>query len=394
MYDHIREDTLFAMLYAVVTAMAMLASGYLLFRRANAIAPDITPPVRLRQWTAAFFAVLAVNHLWYMPIFFLSSSEDIMMTDLIGGMLDSMTLFPVAIIVLLTMLQDRKRPLWPVAAIMAPIIAAGAWSVATRSYALQPMVYVYTLLICMGLIIYMVRALRQYGRWLRDNYADLEHKEVWQSFVVLAIIMLVFAIYAFVGEGPVYQYALQVVVLVLVCYLIRRVETLQTLLLPEDFVRLGTKSPEMEGSDYVTVGEGLSSDDIVVEASAPPAFRRGVGGEADALIATALDKYCKETQFYLQHDLTLSQLAREIGTNRTYLTNYLIHQGTTYNAYINDLRIKHFVKLYREAVATQRAITAQQLAYDCGYRSYSTFSLAFKQLMGQTVRAWMCNPAE
>ena len=31
----------------------------------------------------------------------------------------------------------------------------------------------------------MVRALRQYGRWLRDNYADLEHKEVWQSFVVL-----------------------------------------------------------------------------------------------------------------------------------------------------------------------------------------------------------------
>ena len=46
MYDHIREDTLFAMLYAVVTAMAMLASGYLLFRRANAIAPDITPPVR------------------------------------------------------------------------------------------------------------------------------------------------------------------------------------------------------------------------------------------------------------------------------------------------------------------------------------------------------------
>ena len=112
MYDQIRQDTLFIMLYAVVTAMAVMACVYLLFRRANAIAPDITPPARLRRWTAAFFAILALNHLWYMPIFFLSSGEDIMMTDLIGGLLDCMTLFPVAIIVLLVMLQDRKRPLW------------------------------------------------------------------------------------------------------------------------------------------------------------------------------------------------------------------------------------------------------------------------------------------
>ena len=31
MYNQIREDTLYIMLYAVVTAMAMLASCYLLF---------------------------------------------------------------------------------------------------------------------------------------------------------------------------------------------------------------------------------------------------------------------------------------------------------------------------------------------------------------------------
>ncbi len=75
MFDQIREDTLYIMLYAVVTAMAMMASCYLLFRRANAIAPDITPPLRLRRWTAAFFAALALNHVWYMPLFFLTSAE-------------------------------------------------------------------------------------------------------------------------------------------------------------------------------------------------------------------------------------------------------------------------------------------------------------------------------
>ena len=152
MYDQIRQDTLFIILYSMVTATALLASCYLLSRRANAVAPNITPPARLRRWITAFFAILALNHLWYMPIFFLSSSEDIMMTDLIGGLLDCMTLFPVAIIVLLAMLQDRRRPLWPVVAMMAPIVVIAIFCVVTRSYALLPMVYVYALLMCMGLI--------------------------------------------------------------------------------------------------------------------------------------------------------------------------------------------------------------------------------------------------
>ena len=110
MYDQIREDTLFIILYSVVTAMAMMASCYLLFRQGNAFAKDVTPPVRLRRWTAAFFAALVLNHVVYMPIFFLSSSEDIMTIDLIGGFLDCMALFPVAIIVLFAMLQDHRRP--------------------------------------------------------------------------------------------------------------------------------------------------------------------------------------------------------------------------------------------------------------------------------------------
>ena len=87
MYDQIRQDTLFIIFYSIVTAMAAMASCYLLFRRANAIAPDVTPPVRLRRWTAAFLAAFALNHIWYMPIFFLSSSEDIRLCDLVGDCL-------------------------------------------------------------------------------------------------------------------------------------------------------------------------------------------------------------------------------------------------------------------------------------------------------------------
>ena len=358
MYDQIRQDTLFIILYSMVTATALLASCYLLSRRANAVAPNITPPARLRRWTTAFFAILALNHLWYMPIFFLSSREDIMMTDLIGGLLDCMTLFPVAIIVLLAMLQDRRRPLWPVVAMMAPIIVIAIFNVSARSYAIQPMVYVYALLICIGLIIYMVRALRRYGCWLRDNFADLEHKEVWQSFVVLAIIMMVFAIYVFTSEGPAYQYAMQVIILVLVFYLLWRVETLSDLSISQPL-------PSPVEEEAITIQTTYE------------------------YIAPLLQKYCVDTHLYLQHDLTVIQLAKAIGTNRFYLSQYFSKQGTTYNAYINDLRVNHFISLYHEAVGSKRSITAQQLAQESGFRSYSTFCRVIKGKTGKSVSAWM-----
>ena len=102
-----------------------------------------------------------------------------------------------------------------------------------------------------------------------------------------------------------------------------------------------------------------------------------------------LQKHCIDTGLYLQHDLNKAQVAQAIGTNRTYLSLYFMRQETTYNAYINDLRIRHFIRLYREAIAAERPVTAQQLALMSGYRSYSTFSLAFKQRMDQSVTAWM-----
>ncbi len=363
MYDQIREDTLFIMLYAAVTMLSLNACCYLLFRQGNAFAKNIIPPARLRRWTAAFFAAIALCHLWYLPTYFLTSSDDKMLGGLIAELLDCMTVIPLAIVVLFTMLQDRRRLLWPICVVMVPCVVGLAWCVATRSEDLLPVLLVYFLLMCIGLIIYLVRALRQYGRWLRDNYADLEHKEVWQSFVVLAIILLGYAIYLLdVGE-TIYEYATEVINIVLICYLLWRVETLSDLSTLQS-LDVNEETPIIE--------EQTTNRDL----------------------GPLLQKYCIDTQLYLQHDLTVIQLAKAIGTNRTYLGQYFSSLDTTYNAYINNLRINHFVSLYREAIATQRSVSAKQLASDSGYRSYSTFSLAFKQRMGQSVMAWMHDFAE
>ena len=345
MHDHIQEDV-FLMFYASVAMLSLIACCYLLFRRANAIAPDVMSPLRLRRWTAAFFAAMTLCHLWYLPTYYLTSSDDMMLG--------------------LVMLQDRRRPLWPVAVMVAPLAVGNAFSIATRSDTLLPVLFVYFLLMWLGLIIYMIVAIRQYGRWLRDNYANMENKEVWQGFVVMAIFFLVYAIYSLDAGELIYEFSTEVINIVLICYLLWRVETLNDLSFPVNDVE-DLNVPDKRGQG-ISPGESFH-------------IRNSIG--------SLLQQHCVDKQLYLQHDLTLLQLTQAIGTNRYYLSQYFASQGTTYNDYINDLRINHFVSLYREAVDSQRSITAQQLALKSGYRSYNTFRNAFKRKTGQSVTAWM-----
>ena len=359
-----QEEFLFYILYTGATVLSLIACCYLLFRRGNAFAPDIKSSARLRRWTAALFASTTLSHVWYLPGVFLTSDDDIVLHDLVGGMLDYMTVIPLSIVVMFCMLQDRKRPLWPAWMIVAPLVVGMAVCIAKLSYEPLPMILAYLLLLGLGLIIYMVHEIRQYGRWLRDNYADLEHKEVWQSFVVLAFLLLISGIYELGFEWPAYDYVVQVLGIVIVCYLLWRVETLSDLSIPvNDSKEETVTTKDVEDSDY------------------PLSIRNDIG--------SLLQQHCIDKQLYLQYDLNISQLAKAIGTNRFYLSQYISNQGTTYNNYINDLRINHFVSLYHEAVNAHRSFSAQQLALESGYRSYRTFSDAFKRKMGHTVSAWI-----
>ena len=353
------------MLYASVMVFSLIASCYLLFRRANAIAPNVTSSVRLRRFTAAFLGTITLSYLLYMPLIYLTSIEKIKMLYFVGALFDFLTCFPLVIAILFTMLQDHRRPLWPIGVMMSPLVVGMMVCAITRSDAIMPVLYAYFLLLGIGLIIYMVRATRQYGRWLRDNYADLEHKEVWQSLLGLLCLILAFATYIVNLGSQFMEYLVQVETLFIVGFLTWRVDTIQQL----------------------SVGD----EEFGPVRSAAGSQGQAAGGEDDAFIHSRLQDYCETTKLYLQHDLSLAQLSQAVGVDRADLSRYFARQGFTYNAYINRLRIDHFALLYREAVACQRPVTAQQLAFQCGFSSYSTFGVAFKQFMGQTATSWMNN---
>ncbi len=356
------QDIFFLLLYGGVIAVEVLSALYLLLRNGNAFVSGIEPPVNLRRWTAAFMASLALNHLYWVYAVFHPSAAIYMTVCLLDILF---IIIPVSGI-MLSMLQDRKRPVWPVLVSLIPVVILAVLGIVRGDIGMLKPISIYVAILTVLFSVYMVFAIRTYGRWLRDNFADLEHKEFWQSILVVSVFLLTLLFYNSSSDNKIYFYAIQAVNILVVGLMMWRVETLRHL------------------DSSITAEEEPSED--VKETSSSHAFPDVIGPQ--------LKKYCEDTLLFLQYDLTLAQLAQAIGTNRSYLSQYFSQQGLTYNAYINGLRVEHFVRLYHEAVATHRVFTANQLSAESGFHSYSTFSAAFKQKMGKTVTTWINDTKE
>ena len=371
MYEQIPvQQTLFWILYGITGVVPLLAALYLLLRRANAIAPGVTPPVRLRRWTAVFFAVAALAHVWWL-LFYIFSRDLYSVTYLVVVTLDCVSLFTTFAGMLLAMLQDRRRPVWPALVCMIPFVAlVGAQMV----YPSELMVQIggsYLILLGLLFTVHMVVAIRQYGRWLNDNYADLENKKVWLCQTVALGCMLMFVLYV-LATDMVLIWVIHVIELVLVALLLWRVETLPELkeivLTPTD----SSSEPENSNlSPFTSHGSPQTANFDLAQ------------------IEQLLKEHCVDKQLYLQHDLSLQQLAQAVGTNRYYLSQYFSRNSNTYNTYIINLRVNHFISRYEEAVAAGQTVVAQELAHESGFGSYRTFSRAFTERMGQSVTDWM-----
>lgn len=97
---------------------------------------------------------------------------------------------------------------------------------------------------------------------------------------------------------------------------------------------------------------------------------------------TRLNEMMSKEEAFLNPKLTLTELALRIGTNRTYLSNYInqsLHQ--TYFEYINSMRLKYATELL---VTTN--LTLEVIAERSGFNSLSTFRRCF-------VHTYNCSPS-
>ena len=252
------QDVYFIAFYWMVAFLALLAAVYLLFRRRNVFMSEkgaenmvtiespsgpvrldlrIRSSLRLRRWTAGFLLAAALSHVWWLVLGTVWMTDDWLVRTILVIMLDHSTLVPLVMAVLLAMLQDRRRPLWLWLLVQVPVVTFGVMGIVRRDW-----FYGYTLPHYWQLgtiavfVIYYVFALRRYGRWLLDNYADLEHKEVWQSLTFAVVLFAVYSLYTSNMGEMAREYLSQVITLVIIAFLVWRVETLQEMKSEEEMI--------------------------------------------------------------------------------------------------------------------------------------------------------------
>ena len=105
--------------------------------------------------------------------------------------------------------------------------------------------------------------------------------------------------------------------------------------------------------------------------------------EEVSTLAAEVQRLFDEEKLFLNPKLKLSDVAREVGTNRTYLSRYFNQEnGHTFYDFVNNYRIK-----YAEELLKSTSANLQEIADRSGFNSLSTFRRVFAATHG-------CSPTE
>ena len=112
--------------------------------------------------------------------------------------------------------------------------------------------------------------------------------------------------------------------------------------------------------------------------------------DADKMLRS-LKKLMEDDQLFLNPNLTIEDIASELGTNRVYISrvvNQLMHE--TFRDYVNRLRIRYAKQYMRQNPAHNQ----EAVATSCGYQDAASFNRKFHQLTGMTPREWAAHEAQ
>jgi len=128
-----------------------------------------------------------------------------------------------------------------------------------------------------------------------------------------------------------------------------------------------------------TPGEGASAD----TQEKPKYQKSGLSAaQADAL-HHQLKRAMEENKFFLQRDLSLADLAQQLGVLPNHLSQVINErESKNFYDYINTLRIAEFKRLAADPAS--RKYTLLALAQESGFQSKSSFQRYFKKVAGQS----------
>lgn len=98
-----------------------------------------------------------------------------------------------------------------------------------------------------------------------------------------------------------------------------------------------------------------------------------------------LHKVLEEDKVFLRPDIHIDDVARMLGTNRTYVTRLMRQEyGLSFIEYVNIARIQ-----YSQNLLYTSDLTLDNIAEMSGFQSTSNYCRAFKRYIGQSPHTWL-----
>ena len=178
---------------------------------------------------------------------------------------------------------------------------------------------------------------------------------------------------------------------------------LYSVLLALDFYLLGTAAKHFPTQffsiksifqQYTFAERGTTKEEVDTTIFPPTQPQKGTSvslpEDADKMLRS-LKKIMEDDLLFLNPNLTIEDIASELGTNRVYISrvvNQLMHE--TFRDYVNRLRIRYAKQYMRQNPAHNQ----EAVATSCGYQDAASFNRKFHQLTGMTPREWAAHEAQ
>lgn len=303
---------------------------------------------RMMFWFMLYLLLISLGEFFY--FYFVNSSARNLSTNETDIL--EMTVVPCALFVIIRLTTPRQRQGWLIAANAVAYYGAFFVFAFTGSMAVYDTILVFTIVYSVGIMFYGYYAVKRFNRQLREDFSDEELSLHWLKYILFlyAGIMLVWTadtLWASDYIAIVYNIAINLL-LGLFCYFVYRQEDMLKALNYMD-------SKEKECSNV-----------------------------RDYDFEERFNKAFDVEKIFLNPKLNIVDLAMAVGTNRTYISNYLNRQlHTTFYEYVNHWRV-----MKAEHLLTETKLGLEDVAQQSGFNSLSSFRRYFTSVMGQTPAAY------
>ena len=97
-----------------------------------------------------------------------------------------------------------------------------------------------------------------------------------------------------------------------------------------------------------------------------------------------MDRLMREKRLFLDADLTICRVAKEVCSNRTYVSELFRYYGESFREYISNHRTEHALLLIKKGIAAGEIPEVADIALMSGFKNERTLNKYLNEKFGKT----------